>query len=307
MDPLIKIKIMNENLDLVEILKDCPKGTKFYSRFLGSVEFCKITLDNYIEVIGKAGYYIGFNPNGTYQHSEESAEIDLFPSKDQRDWSKWQRPFVDGDIVTCVGDKEKQIFIIKNSISNNNAYCYVGCSTCNNKLFNEGFWLYNRLATEEEKQILFSKLKKRGYKWNDTTKTLEKFIEPIFKVGDRIRKKGDYICGIIKCIDIDNFYKVEYSGGGVSFVNVKYQNKYELVPNKFDPKTLQPFDKVLVSSNDEWFCDFFSHYDNDVIDYNCICTGGCPYECCIPYNDDTKHLIGKSIEEAPEFYRYWEE
>ena len=25
----------------------------------------------------------------------------------------------------------------------------------------------------------------------------------------------------------------------------------------------------------------------------------------IPYNDDTKHLLGKSVE-APEYYRYWE-
>ena len=30
------------------------------------------------------------------------------------------------------------------------------------------------------------------------------------------------------------------------------------------------------------------------------------YKYCIPYNDDTKHLVG-TAEEAPEFYRYWEE
>ena len=29
---------MNENLNLVEILKDCPKGTKLYSSVLGEVE-----------------------------------------------------------------------------------------------------------------------------------------------------------------------------------------------------------------------------------------------------------------------------
>jgi hypothetical protein len=91
---------MNKNIDLTKLLKQCPKGTKFYSRFLGSVEFCKITSDNYIEITDKNGYCIRFTPNGIYQHSEEDAEIDLFPSKDQRDWSKWQRPFVDGDIVT---------------------------------------------------------------------------------------------------------------------------------------------------------------------------------------------------------------
>ena len=32
----------------------------------------------------------------------------------------------------------------------------------------------------------------------------------------------------------------------------------------------------------------------------------CAYKYCIPYNDDTKHLVG-TFEEAPEFYRYWED
>ena len=27
---------------------------------------------------------------------------------------------------------------------------------------------------------------------------------------------------------------------------------------------------------------------------------------CIPFNDDTKHLLDTN-EEAPEFYRYWED
>lgn len=100
---------MNKNIDLTEILKDCPKGTKLYSRCLGSVEFCKITSDNYIEIIDKNGYCIRFKPNGIYQHSEEDSEIDLFPSKDHRDWSKWQRPFVDGDVV-IYGDDQFAIF-----------------------------------------------------------------------------------------------------------------------------------------------------------------------------------------------------
>ena len=30
------------------------------------------------------------------------------------------------------------------------------------------------------------------------------------------------------------------------------------------------------------------------------------YRHCIPYNDETKHLVG-TTEEAPEFYRYWED
>ena len=74
---------------------------------------------------------------------------------------------------------------------------------------------------------------------------------------------------------------------------------------KFDPKTLKPFDSVIVRGNDKctWFCDSFSYiYHNSI----CVCTGGCDYKQCVPYNEDTKHLVGTN-EEAPEFYKYWED
>ena len=76
--------------------------------------------------------------------------------------------------------------------------------------------------------------------------------------------------------------------------------------DKFDPKTLKPFDKVLVrdSCNDTWCCGFFSHIAifDDVYRY---CTEMKLYEKCIPYNNDTKYLLG-TIGEAPEYYRCWE-
>ena len=80
-----------------------------------------------------------------------------------------------------------------------------------------------------------------------------------------------------------------------------------LKKERFDPKTLHPFDKVLARSHDshKWTCDLFS----DIIDgsecimYHCIISY---YKYCIPYNDDTKHLIG-TTDEAPEYYRYWED
>lgn len=73
---------------------------------------------------------------------------------------------------------------------------------------------------------------------------------------------------------------------------------------KFDPKTFNPFDKVLVRnySVSDWQCGFFSHphFENQYF------VGNDGYEFCIPYNDDTKHLVG-TTEEAPEYYRYWED
>ena len=76
---------------------------------------------------------------------------------------------------------------------------------------------------------------------------------------------------------------------------------------RFDPKTLQPFDKVLVRNiySEIWSCGFFSHMVvfNYIWKYN---VGDVLYVMCIPYNDDTKHLLG-TTDEAPEYYRYWEE
>ena len=76
--------------------------------------------------------------------------------------------------------------------------------------------------------------------------------------------------------------------------------------DKFDPKTLSPFDKVIGrdSARRIWDCDFFSsHIGSAPYPYRCV---GNFYKCCIPYNDDTKHLVGKT-DEAPEYYRYWED
>ena len=57
-----------------------------------------------------------------------------------------------------------------------------------------------------------------------------------------------------------------------------------------------------------WHATFFSHYDKEV-KWGCypfVTTSSKSYSMCIPYNDDTKHLVGTS-EEAPEYYRYWED
>ena len=76
---------------------------------------------------------------------------------------------------------------------------------------------------------------------------------------------------------------------------------------KFDPKTLQPFenDKVLVRAdkNDCWMAAHFSHVDDYT--HKAVCDTFY-YTQCIPYNEETKHLVGK-IDDCPEYYRWWEE
>ena len=165
---------MNENIDLTNILKDCPKGWKFYSTLYGEVEFEKIKKESEypIVIITKHGNNSDIKSDGRYYGEYDDGECTLFPSKDQRDWSKFSAPW----------------------------------------------------------------------------------------------------------------YKKD----------------------KFDPKTLQPFDKVLVrdSNGHIWVCDLFSYIKECTqFPYKCMASY---YKCCIPYNDETKHLLG-TTDEAPEYYRYWEE
>lgn len=77
--------------------------------------------------------------------------------------------------------------------------------------------------------------------------------------------------------------------------------------DRLDPRTFKPFDKVLVRDRGEykWMCDFFSHIEAEGERFNYWCVGS-NLEYCIPYNENTKHLVG-TTEDAPEFYRYWED
>ena len=165
---------MNENIDLTKILKNCPKGWEFYSSIAGPVNFVELNSEEAYPVILRieGDSDCSYTKEGWYWKDYPGCECTLFPSKDQRDWSKFTAPW----------------------------------------------------------------------------------------------------------------YKKE----------------------KFDPKKLQPFDKVLVRDEygDKWCIDFFSYkHTNNQYPYRCISN---TYSFCIPYNDDTKHLVG-TTDEAPEFYKYWEE
>lgn len=118
------------------------------------------------------------------------------------------------------------------------------------------------------------------------------------------KKNDDYLDSVAK----DGRIFEDYRGECVLFPSREQRDWSKFKPKqpKFDPKTLQPFDKVLVrdASSKHWRCEFFSHIIKGcpICPYLCVCT---VYRYCIPYNDDTKHLVG-TTEEAPEYYRYWE-
>ena len=103
----------------------------------------------------------------------------------------------------------------------------------------------------------------------------------------------------------------QYNGECLLFPSREQRDwsKFNVKKAKFDPKTLQPFDKVLVRKGDKsyhvWFPDFISLPPNDV-DETVLCMNTDDVVMAIPYNEETKYIAGTN-KEAPEFYRYWEE
>ena len=112
----------------------------------------------------------------------------------------------------------------------------------------------------------------------------------------RVSSRGEMIKGRGEC----TFFPSKEQRDWSKFTAPWYKKE------KFDPKTLKPFDRVLVRNfkTIKWRCEHFSYFDGG--NYNPCIASCCSYAFCIPYNDDTKHLVG-TAEEAPEHYRYWED
>ena len=101
---------MNENIDLTKILKDCPEGTKLYSTIHGEVTLIdsndtsqhypiSVRLnDNTVEIFTYEGKLL----------NKFDGECILFPSKEQRDWSKFTAPWYKKEKMDTIAQIEKQ-------------------------------------------------------------------------------------------------------------------------------------------------------------------------------------------------------
>lgn len=91
---------MENKINIAEILRDMPKGTKLYSPLFGECNLDKVCTSNKeiypIVLLTSADTSVGFIKNGHYFEGFEDAECLLFPSARMRDWDKF---FKRGDIV----------------------------------------------------------------------------------------------------------------------------------------------------------------------------------------------------------------
>ena len=171
-------------MNILEIIKKCPIGTKLYSPICGECELDRI-LDNTFNVASGKTIFT-FLYDGRYSLSGECC---IFPSKENRDWNKFQifNTYKNGDVIYFITEtKNKYITIFKN-IKDNDL-----CSHAMLDIKTGGFCktIYtgicyikeHRLSTEEEKETLFEQIENNSFEWNEQTKTLEKLIKDKFDI-----------------------------------------------------------------------------------------------------------------------------
>jgi hypothetical protein len=298
---------METKINIAELLKDCPQGMELDCIiFNNPVKYESANDDGSypISIRTEEGELFYLNKYGCVYDRFDS-KCAIFP-KGKTTWEGFVPPckFKDGDIITdslgtCIfkGEVEGEFEGCVNYYCGISDGCFSIKDDKRNPCGHYGFIVNYRLSTEEEKQQLFDVIKENGYKWNEETKTLEKLVEPKFKVGDRIKQIGSPRCYIIKTIEFDR-----YVLNNNQFIRFVDEHIYELVPNKFDITTLKPFEsRVLVRQNNSgiWGIDFFGFYNEGY--YHT--TGNCIYVQCVPY-EQNEHLLGKT-DDCDEYYKTW--
>lgn len=99
-----------KDIDIYEILKDMPKGTKLYTPLVGKVEFTSVDTNKEageaIWTENRNGEF-SFNKNGRWL---DGGEVLLFPSNEMRDWRKF---FKKGDVLVFKGIARQGICIFE--------------------------------------------------------------------------------------------------------------------------------------------------------------------------------------------------
>lgn len=189
----------NEKLNLVQLLGNCPKGTKLYSPIAGEVSFIGInkeSTDNYpIKCeFGTKNIGILFTSDGHYfskQETDDGSECVLFPSKDNRDWSTFC-VYKDGDFLA---NDDGRAFIFRGKFSKSGyPMAYGGVDACDEFIECEDnkVWASTpfRKATPTEVTNMMNKMKEAGYVWDTNKKELKMDlpVDTLVAVGDKYSK-----------------------------------------------------------------------------------------------------------------------
>lgn len=336
---------MEEKINIAEILKDKPKGTKLYSDICCGECVLNEVSENaiYVDMYNKERFWY-FSVYGTI-YAFPNGGVLLYPSKEMRDWSKfsWKK----GDVLV---NKDESVHIIFEKFEDDAYKNFHG----QYYLWEEGGSMvsfeedenymqtsdFNKANKEDAQEYIRKIEKELGGKLNRETLEIEK-TQPEFKDGDIVFMKGIKSKLFANCIFIlrseykdgderafyyafynadDKYTLDEYGNTKVHYslrlaTDSEKQQLFDALSKKgkrwdtekkevvdLKPKVeLKPFDKVLCrnSKDDTWEADFFARLTRKEIDYTqsgkYLCVGDL-WMYCIPYNEETAHLLGTTDE-----------
>ena len=203
---------MKNRINIANILRDYPKGTKLYSPLCGKVTLESIDKDNHIICRTEKGLMAIFTEEGEYSISFPYDVCVLFPSEECRDWDKLTL-YKDGDILAT---EDGRPFIFNGKTSEfGNPYSYGGIFTYNTfiKMEHSDVWTLQhfRKATDREVSQLKDAMRKAVFIWDSVNKKVVKDLPG----GSLVLVKS----GLIDDESIDEWRIRRYRGFGECYVN----------------------------------------------------------------------------------------
>lgn len=316
---------MEKEIDIAKILKNATIGTKLYSPLFGDV-FLKYIGEMFITV-RHHGTTANFYHNGRL-YDYEGTELMLFPSKEMRDWSKfaWNK----GDIL--VNSAGFNVFFDR--WANDNYTRFFAKTKDLGPSFSYDTYDYTLISKEDASKFVKSIKYLHGGILNLDTLEIEK--QPKFKDGDIVFMKGIKLfanCifilkGEYKDGDERAFYYAFYNADD-KFAVAEYGNTkvHYSLRSATDSEKQQLFD-ALAKGGKAWDAEKklivdlpkkceFKPMDwclmRDIRGEECFAwslylfayqlesgryeaVGGMRFDECIPYNEETAHLLGTTDE-----------
>ena len=320
---------MKTELNIANILKEKPSGTKLYADAFGELKLAKVDEVDTIYTRTKAGTLYAFYKNGK---CSEYGEPILVPSKKMRNWRKfsWKK----GDVLISNDYGTEVIFYDWYDDTYTNFHCkhYLNSEDKNKILYyKESLCATARYSLEDRDaaQTYINTIERRlGGKLNLETLEIEK--QPEFKDGDIITittQMGNILTFIFRAEDVKKYYCHALLYGKIVIANddsfckkdfytarqsteeeqkqlfnalAKENKAWDSVKKQIVDLKLKwipkPFDKVLVrDGKDEiWEPAFFFRNRPELNVYKYQTVGGKLRVYCIPFNEETAKLIGTS-------------
>ena len=314
---------MEQNINISEIMKDKSVGLKFYSNTFGYISFNGVHKDR-VYFFSEDNNAHSVKPNGKMY---DGGECIIFPSKEMRDWSKFQ--WEKGDVLISNDGGTEVIFDKWYDDTYTSFYCkhYLNSEDKNKIVYYEEFLCTTERYSLEDKDIAQTYIntieKRLDGKLNLETLEIEK--QPKFKDGDILSCDEDSftkhttlilhkdenitesIVSLIRHkklvetnVPIDNFllsrlYPAREDEKKELFDALAKGGKAwdaekKIIVNLKHKCEFKPFDKVVVrcSKANKWSIDLFSYK----VSNGYICTGDAWFGYCLPYNEETAKLVG---------------